>query len=270
MLMQVQSGLTRYQVQKAKYDLRQANTAITLQQQRRSILMMGLGAGLVCMGLFDQPLVALALVMMILIGMGAAHVAFTRWFEGLKQEDRTVLVVRDGLLRAITVQELVVGDVLQITAGDVLPVDGLGDMAVRRNVWLKLLTMVDGNATVLPAGAIALADGQLQVSATGCDVFAAQMADALLGTTDNRRVFGKALGHLILVFAGRTLNAGVQAVSIGLKRIQLQVTRNTNVKGAMTALAAFMANMTLVGHTRHQLKEAAFRYNQDPVSWALG
>ena len=48
-----------------------------------------------------------------------------RYVHNLMNKTEKFLVIRDGKLQAVPLTELVVGDVVQITSGDTLPVDGI-------------------------------------------------------------------------------------------------------------------------------------------------
>lgn len=70
---------------------------------------------------------AILTAVVIVVGVGAGNdYAKEKQFRALyaKCDERTISVVRDGIIKEISIYSLLVGDVVEIKTGEKLPVDG--------------------------------------------------------------------------------------------------------------------------------------------------
>ncbi|WP_461224164.1 hypothetical protein [Lacticaseibacillus suihuaensis] len=267
MLMQVQSGLTRIEV-KQKQVLQHGSRIQAPAFALRPLVLLGIGLGLL-LAAAAHGLAGLAVAGLIAGLAGLGHLGFTRWLAAL-DAPRQVLVIRDGLARPIAVQGLVVGDVVQVQAGTRLAVDVCGPVAAQPATWLRLLLTVTGQQVgvdVALAGSRAVATAQARVLAVGDDRLVARLVQG-----------DAAAGQLAVLVAWLqatvlTVGAAVHAALSGLATLpQALIARQAALLARRSQRAVFTAfgrELTLVGTTRHAAQEAAFRYNQDPVSWRL-
>ncbi|WP_225047343.1 hypothetical protein [Lacticaseibacillus kribbianus] len=266
MLMQVQSGLTRFEV-KQQQVFKRTSAVVRPAFALRPIILLGLGLGVVLGDWTTSGMVGFALVALITAATLLGHAAFRRWLARL-DAPRQVLVVRDGLARAVDAAELVAGDIVQVQAGTVLPADVAGTVAAKPSAWLRLIALATGmTAGTIAAGSRFTAAGQVQVVAVGADRLVVRqvagdatagaaftlvgwLAQAALGLAAQVRLALHQFGQGQAALACRPVARAIDA-------------RLHTILGALNALA------TLVGTSGHDAKEAAFRYNQDPVSWRL-
>ncbi|WP_125703174.1 hypothetical protein [Lacticaseibacillus daqingensis] len=267
MLMQERSGLTGIQVKQKQFAQVNGVGVLAPALQLKPLLILATGLGLVADALFDAAWIGIALAVLITVTGGLSQWRFARWLAQFNAH-QTVLVVREGLLRATDVTDLVAGDLVQVQAGTLLPVDVLTPVAAQPTGWLRVVLALTGQQVptgIALAGSRLLADARVEVLAVADNRFIAQGCDALMMTGDTG------------VLAG--LTDGVKTLIAAVAR-QAQVTvrmHRNQVLIAQPALAARMQAQVLmrVGDTRaplvrserHDAKEAAFRYNQDPVSW---
>lgn len=274
MLMQVHSGLTRYQVQKAKQNLPFNAAHIAPAFQFRPELVVVAGVSVILLALHEAlaaEILAVSAVALTLL----VHRLLQHWSARFNEQRNQVLVVRDGLIHQVAVQALVPGDTLQLQAGSRLPVDvNMPNGAVVPTGLLAVLLRLTGRKIepgVGIAGSVVLKDCQATVLARGGDCV---VATAVLPDWAEQQQM--TLQPLAAAMLGATAAAMTQliqqipvAVSLHVKQMLTYLQKKINATSLVEVTLAFMYHMTLVGHTRHHSSEAAFRYNQDPVSWSL-
>lgn len=273
MLMQVSSGLTRYQVKKATQHLQHDNALASPVFQLRPLLLLVAGCSLLLVALQDWSIAMLVGVFLVSISV-LAHRALQGWFAQFSTRDQVVLVVRDGLTRRVRVDQLVVGDTLFLQAGQLLPVDvtltvGLWATPSKPLALLLHLTGVAPAETVGLAGSVIDRDGLATVTALGCDRFIASIAAPALAERQSLSL-APVLRLLLWGAVARTVQLIGQlprTVSVHVQQMLSNVQAKFAQRQLIKIMSALLARMSLVGYVRHQAKEAAFRYNQEPVSW---
>ncbi|WP_179395300.1 hypothetical protein [Lacticaseibacillus absianus] len=267
-MMQVRSGLTGIQVKQKQFTQRHAARILAPAFQLQPVLLLGAGLGFLSDAWFNAAWLGFALATLIFGASMAVHAAFKRWLMQFNAP-QSVLVVRDGLLRAIDAQALVAGDLVQVRAGQLLPVDVLTDAATVTTSWLRVVLALTGRQVptgVALAGSRVLHDARVEVLA---------IADNRFIATDAQTLFAAP------VLTRPTLAAGLgmlrAAALTWFSQVQTQVLRQHTARPllatALVPVRRLIATPTtqvrraLVAPMRHSAKEAAFRYNQDPVSW---
>ncbi|MFD1484278.1 hypothetical protein ACFQ5J_03410 [Lacticaseibacillus baoqingensis] len=265
MLMQVNSGLTRYEVQKAKLALPEA---LPMKKPHLAIapaLLVALGGA--CLLDASAGMQAAVVVLMVLGSLlVGAHLCVQRVLSRFDNDRTEVLVIREGLIRPRLVRDLVPGDTLWLAAGSIVPVDVAlpADQAVLKG---PLAWLLRGLHIALPhdqviAGSQILSETQTTVLATGAKRFALVHLGAALTTNPG---IGCLSGVIALITACKfQLRVGQARFGLHLTQITQLVTRQV-----VAWIDTFNAHMTLVGHLQHHAKQVAFQYNQDPVSWRL-
>ena len=152
------------------------------------------------------------------------------------QPQQPVLVVRDGLVRQVRAQDLVVGDVLMLTTG------------------------------VGIAGAVMATDTQATVTAVLNDGLLdhglKQLAGQSVTTTPTSLVTSAVAGmKLVLQQICRIFRLAVSVASLEMLKNK-QIDRDEQIRVEI----AFAHHATLVGAMKHHSKTSDFRHNQDPVS----
>lgn len=273
MLMQVSSGLTRYQVKKATQHLQHDNALASPVFQLRPLLLLVAGCSLLLVVMQDWAIAVVSGALLVSMSL-LAHRSLRRWFAQFSAHDQVVLVVRGGLTRLVRVDQLVVGDTLFLQAGQLLPVDvtltaGLWATPSKPLAMLLRLTGVAKDDTVGFAGSVIDRDGLATVTALGCDRFIASVAAPALAERQSLSL-APVLRLLFWGAVARTVQLIGQlphAVSVHVHQMLSNVQAKIDQRQLIKMLSALLARMSLVGYVRHQAKEAAFRYNQEPVSW---
>ncbi|WP_262314521.1 hypothetical protein [Lacticaseibacillus parakribbianus] len=265
MLMQVQSGLTRLEV-KQKQVLQHGGRIQAPAFALRPLVLLGLGLGLLLAAL-AHGLIGLALAGLIAGLAGLGHLGLTRWLAAL-DAPRQVLVVRDGLVRPIAASDLVVGDVVQVQAGTRLTVDVSGAISAQPALWLRLLLTITAQPVafgVAPAGSRAVASAQARVLAVGADRLVARLVQGDAAAGQLATLSGWLLAAALAF--GCAIRAALGGLAVLPQALMARQAALLTRRPQPARLAAFGREITLVGTTRHDAQEAAFRYNQDPVSW---
>lgn len=165
-----------------------------------------------------------------------------------------VTVVRSGLLRVVNVDQVVVGDLLVLEAGALVPVDGLeSTVQVKESRFLNALGIQNG---AIFAGMRVATRGTIRVTAVGTQ------RRLVLALTDGKPVTVKQLLFMLV--------AGVRQLLLDARPV-VRVVFDLMQRGFDRARADFVrhAARTAVmgtGHLRLTQIENAFRYNQGPVS----
>ena len=267
MFIDMTSGLTRYQVQK----IRRATPTTPLRLPVLQVLPVGMlvvGVSFWLAASHDWAL-AFAFALVVMSVLGVAKLTIAQHLTRLRNPAQPVLVVREGLSRYVAASELVVGDVIQTHVGQVLPVDAAlaTGVTVVPTRWLAALVWLTGRK---PAAGCAMAGsrvqqaGQVTVLAIGAACAPQAAADAVAVGTAPTAVPGVAAALAAVAKLGHFLKGVPSLVTHVVRRLG---------RAEQAQLAAlirrYQATLSLVGETRHAAKEAAFRYNQDPVSWRL-
>lgn len=187
------------------------------------------------------------------------------------QPQQPVLVVRDGLVRQVRAQDLVVGDVLMLTAGEKLPVDvalapGASVTLPRDLAGLLILLNRRVPTGVGIAGAVMATDTQATVTAVLNDGLLdhglKQLAGQSVTTTPTSLVTSAVAGlKLVLQQICRIFRLAVSVTSLEMLKNK-QIDRDEQIRVEI----AFAHHATLVGAMKHHSKTSDFRHNQDPVS----
>lgn len=263
MLMQVQSGLSQAQVQKIQFGTSQRAQTLRPTFPLRQLAVLTLGLALLADRLFDQAWLGLVPVVVAAILILAARHVFTQWTKRL-DADRPVLVIRDGLRRAMKRNSLVVGDVVEFNADTVLPFDVETSAPVQVAGWLKvILTLTNQTcaAGIAPAGSTLLADAQVVIVATG---------DRRLGVQLTHAVFSGQRALSLWAFAKMGLHLLLsQCKAVGQWFVGLRFSQVKAVSGWVLpdaqGFTPIVFDRSLV-ENQQAAKEAAFRYHQDPVT----
>ncbi|MFD1399372.1 hypothetical protein ACFQ41_08615 [Lacticaseibacillus suilingensis] len=263
MLMQVQSGLSQAQVQKKQFNTTQRAHTLRPTFPLRQLAVLTLGLALLADRLFNQAWLGLVPVAVAaLLTLAARHV-FTQWAKRL-DADSPVLVIRDGLRRAMTRSSLVVGDVIEFNAGAVLPFDVETSAPVQVAGWLKVvLTLTNQTcaAGIAPAGSTLLADAQVVIVATGDQRLGVQLTHAVFSGQQavSLWAFAKMGLHLLL-----SQCKAVGQWFVGLRFSQVKAVSGWILPDAQ-GFTPIVFDRSLV-ENQQAAKEAAFRYHQDPVT----
>ena len=271
MLMMVSSGLTRYEAQKAQKTTTIRQETISKTNLFLPLLMTLAGvSSLILVMSHSWLLTALVAILASLTVMVIAYLAkaITR-HQG--QPQQPVLVVRDGLVRQVRAQDLVVGDVLMLTAGEKLPVDvalapGASVTLPRDLAGLLILLNRRVPTGVGIAGAVMATDTQATVTAVLNDGLLdhglKQLAGQSVTTTPTSLVTSAVAGmKLVLQQICRIFRLAVSVASLEMLKNK-QIDRDEQIRVEI----AFAHHATLVGAMKHHSKTSDFRHNQDPVS----
>lgn len=256
--MQNSSGLTRFEVRKAQLANRPAPRIAKFHLAILPTLL--LGAGIVAVSAGAAGVLAASLIALFLVlAVGGAHIGIHRWAQALDNGDQAVMVIREGLMRQATVADLVVGDTVLLAPGATAPVDLTaidGRVVNKTTARLARLLHVAVPADMTVAGSTVLAATQAQVVAIGADRWALRVVLACL---TEEATASHHLGLRLVQLLHGWLAAATPAPSA--RHVRPIDNDNNDLLQASTA-----TRMTLVGNIRQAAQEAAFRYNQDPVS----
>ncbi|KRO18346.1 hypothetical protein [Lacticaseibacillus saniviri] len=256
MLMYTRSGLNRFEVQKAKQLRGPVHTPSKFQVRQLPLGLLALGMSLLMFGELHQVLTIIVGIAMSLIVVAAGYYRLHQWQAALHVAPKQrVAVIREGLMRVVTVAELVAHDQLVLYAGDQLPVAVMADSAA----FTIPFGVHKGSHNVVAAGAIANESMTVEIAD----------ADAVMAARN--ATFNPWQGSLVesLIFQVVGLVADLVALlQVSTRQIAVRINRFTQPIQTFTiaVLAQFLNQMTLIGHIRHHDREAAFRYNQTPVS----
>lgn len=272
MLMNVTSGLTALEVKQKRNATGRAAKPLIAQFQLRPLLLLGIGLGLLTDVWFDTVWVGLGVAVVIALLAVTLHLLFAHW---LKQFDsvREVLVIRDGLARVVAVDELVAGDCLEVVAGTIVPVDVRTTVTATPTGWLRVvmaLTGITQTQNTAFAGSVLAQDARVTVAATGDSRFVVSAAMQFLAHAQRFSLMALVRGLRGVFAASAQWVRGVARLGVmELRAAQARWASRTasGRRSIGVILTPWLDHMTLVGTLRQHSKEAAFRYNQDPVSW---
>lgn len=265
MLMQEYSGLSTTQVNKMHFNLRASAAPLRSVFPVRPIVLLSTSLGLLSDALFDRAWIGLMVAALLIIGAYALHAGFCRWLAAFNH-DRTVLVVRDGLIRGTTLAGLVAGDLVKVPAGTLLAADVETDAAAVPSTWLKVILKLTGKqmpAGIALAGSRLQADTQARVIAVGNDRFIAHMAADLFAVKSELPL--RAL--IVLLTTGLISLIGRVKHALGSAKLAGQV--SMKVKHLRPAALRLPRTLKIGAGVLSDVaadKETAFRYNQDPVT----
>lgn len=271
MLMMVSSGLSRYEAQKAQQTVTPRPNTINKASLFLPLLIMTAGvSGLISVITRNW---LLTVVIGVLLSMMMAVIVYLLTAATRHQGDpkQTVLVVREGLVRQVSANDLVVGDVLMLTTGEKLPVDVA--LALDAHVSLPsdlagLLALIGRQvpAGVGIAGAVMATDVQATVTAVLRDGLVDHAFAQLNGKTENHApaslVTSAAVGFVLAlkqIFR-------VSGIAVSLLASELLRSKQVNRAQQVRLHADLAQHATLVGAMKHHSKTSDFRHNQDPVS----
>jgi hypothetical protein len=265
MLMQVNSGLTRYEVQKAKLtvqpDLHVHNAHMTIVPA----LLLLLGGASILEVTIGSDLAIVMLVLLSLLGVGASMIV-RRVLQEFANAHKEVLVIREGLIRPRPVGALVPGDTILLPAGSVVPVD-VALSAQQATItgplaWVLAALRVATPHDQVIAGSRITTEVQAQVLAVGAQRFAVARLMPFLTAKSGvevRTVLSGLVALCKLQFRASWTQLGMRLAHLG--QLAVSTTQQFQVR-----IDRFNDHTTLVGQLRQRAKEVAFRYNQDPVS----
>jgi len=266
-MLKLTSGLSRYEIQKARQAQAARQVDASLRFRQLPILLLGLGLSFVTFGEFDQWLLAGLVLMTATVAGLAIHLFLHHYLVQMQQATKTVTVVRSGLLFVVPVSEVVAGDVVVLHPGEVVAVDLVGEQAQFQLAPVLAWLLQGRFQTIIPAGAVV------------------KEATTAVVAAHNQRAADQVVRHLnaqpVLPTRHDMLDAFIALVAFSqaamvsfILTIAPRVTKVAQQfvieqQRFLKVLSAFLNRMSLVGHVRHHDSESAFRYNQDPVSWRL-
>lgn len=198
-------------------------------------------------------------------------------------------VLRDGKLQIVPSEELVVGDVILLEAGDAVPADGRLLQAVSLKIEEAALTgesvpvikqtealssqldvpLGDRKNMVYSGSSVAYGRGEAVITATGMDTEMGKIADALAKAKQGQTPLQIKLGQLskvltwlvlavsVLVFAVRMLRAGSWSLNIALDSLMIAV--SLAVAAIPEGLAAVVTVVLSIGVTNMSKRKAIIR-----------
>ena len=175
----------------------------------------------------------------------------------------TSKVYRDGMLRIVHSEDLVVGDVVELEAGDQIPADGriiechslkieeaaLTGESVPVNKMIDALKMEDGKKVplgdrknmVYMGSTVSYGRGRAVIVAAGMDTEMGKIADVLAKTSEGETPLQKKLGELSKILSILVLAICVVIFLLGIGKEFL----NTKTVTLDTVLATFMTAISL-------------------------
>lgn len=253
MLKFTNSGLSRYQVS-------QSRIQATGESARIRILSFVSPLILGCVGL-EMEFIKINTVLAALLGLVFVIVygLFVRTLKNVKalvrNEQQPVTATREGMLKILHVGDLVVGDLIVLKAGEILPVD----VSFEKSVPLMVLGKGTTTAQVGYAGMRVAKDALATVQAIGDD---RQIVKEFC--VGGGVISLKALLAMFVSDVSTMLKSGLNEIKVALQRLQ-NIGANT-VRRVSVDLSAFRARLLDASWLRIRSQEAAFRYNQGPVS----
>ena len=266
MLMMVSSGLSRYEAQKAQQTVTPRPNTINKASLFLPLLIMTAGvSGLISVITRNW---LLTVVIGVLLSMMMAVIVYLLTAATRHQGDpkQTVLVVREGLVRQVSANDLVVGDVLMLTTGEKLPVD----VALAPDAHVSLPSDLAGLLALIgrqvPAGVGIAGAVMATVTAVLRDGLVDHAFAQLNGKTENHApaslVTSAAVGFVLAlkqIFR-------VSGIAVSLLASELLRSKQVNRAQQVRLHADLAQHATLVGAMKHHSKTSDFRHNQDPVS----
>ncbi|WP_461215396.1 hypothetical protein [Lacticaseibacillus sp. GG6-2] len=261
LMMQYSSGLSRFEVRKAQLINQPTTQVAEIRIANRPTLLLATGLVAVAAG-FGGMVPAVLLAMALLLLVSSFKVLVHRWLQVMDNGSQPVMVIREGLMRQCTVADLVVGDRLYLGAGAIVPVDVQSTVGCQANGLTAFLVRLFGiqlPAELVMAGSRLTADAQVQVAAIGNDRLVLKQLLPILNSDLAMTVHIGA--RLVELLNGAIAGVGQHVASVTADRKFVASTQDLIQADQAT-------QMTLVDNNRQAAKETAFRYNQDPVSWA--
>lgn len=262
LMMQRNSGLTRLEVRQARLQLDRDTRIQKLHLGLRPVLIAGCGLMLGLLGAHVAWLAIALIAVAFLLVAGILATTGHAWLQRFDNADTPVLMIREGLIRQGSVEDLVPGDTLVVSAGSVLPVDVTGiDTALPKFLAVVLAALGLDQVGAI-AGSVAVVDGHAIVTAVGNQRLVLATALPALAATPEAGV--KCLVQLLVAVCHQAIATTCHMVAFSGQ----QVARRGHAAAMRLTAALVATRMTLIGNVRHAASESAFRYNQDPVSWA--
>ncbi|RXT59186.1 ATPase [Lacticaseibacillus chiayiensis] len=271
MLMKVSSGLTRYEAQKAQKTMTSHQNPIS--KTKLFLPLLAVLTGVSSLISFVSQSWLLTAVIAILLGFLTVAVIYliTALNRHQSNPQQSVLVVREGLVRQVQAQDLVVGDVLMLTAGEKLPVDVAlspeahatlpGDMA-----GLLVLLNQQVPAGVGVAGAVMATDAQATVTAVLNDGLLDHALMQLKSQSTDLRLTSLVMSAVTALRVALKQIYCVAGMAVSVLPIELLKSKQINRATQIHMNMDFAGHATLVGAMKHHSKTSDFWHNQDPVS----
>ena len=251
MLMFPNSGLSN--VQAARMRMAHAEAPVQFHMLKFILPIGACGAGSAIIGSLFSPVLAAILVLIAAALITNVLLMARRVSKLIADGNQQVTVVRSGLLRVVNVEQVVIGDLLVLEAGTLVPVDGReSTIQVKESRFLNALGIQSG---AIYAGMRVASRGTMQVTAVGAQ---RRLIRAL---TDGQPL---TLSQLLFI-----LLAGVRQLLLDVRpvvRVLLDLLRRFEQTHTTVARRMTSAVAVGTGHLRLAQVENAFRYNQGPVS----
>ena len=252
MLMFPNSGLSNVQV--ARMRMTHAETPVQFHMLKFILPIVACSVGGAIAGALLNPVLA---TLMLVIGASVTTsilLMARRVRKLIADGSQQVTVVRSGLLRVVNVDQIVIGDLLVLEAGALVPADGIeSTVAVKESRFLSTLGIQNG---AIFAGMRVATRGTMRVTAVGTQ------RRLVLALTDGQPVTVQQLLVILLAGIRQLLLAARPVVRVVLDLMQRGFDR------ARADFARHAARTAVMGTGRLRLTqiENAFRYNQGPVS----
>ncbi|TLF40112.1 ATPase [Lacticaseibacillus zeae] len=271
MLMMISSGLTRYEAQKAQKAVTSHQNPIS--KTKLFLPLLAVLAGVSSLISFVSHSWLLTAIIAILLGFLMAVVVYliTALTRHQSNPQQSVLVVREGLVRQVQAQDLVVGDVLMLTAGEKLPVDVA--LSPEAHVTLPsdmagLLVLLNQRvpAGVGVAGAVMATDAQATVTAVWNNGLLDRALMQLANQSTNLASTSLVMSAATAITLALKQICCVARMTVSVLPAELFKSKQINRAVQIHLDVDFARHATLVGAMKHHSKTSDFWHNQDPVS----
>ncbi|BAN74319.1 MULTISPECIES: CcdC protein domain-containing protein [Lacticaseibacillus] len=271
MLMMISSGLTRYEAQRAQKAVTSHQNPIS--KTKLFLPLLAVLAGVSSLISFVSHSWLLTAIIAILLGFLMAVVVYliTALTRHQSNPQQSVLVVREGLVRQVQAQDLVVGDVLMLTAGEKLPVD----VALSPEAHATLPSDMAGLLVLLNqqvpagmgvAGAVMATDAQATVTAVWHNGLLDRALMQLANQSTNLASTSLAMSAVTAMTLALKQICCVARMTVSILPAELFKSKQIDRAVQIHLDMDFARHATLVGAMKHHSKTSDFWHNQDPVS----